>query len=106
LLLHLEIHHQKSDLTDWVDPSQPWVEVNGVKDLELAVGSAVDIAAMQIAMALTDGSRFEPLLEPWGESFALLLSPGAVPGEGGVDRPLGCSLIQHQQIGLDWFNHC
>ena len=74
LAMHRQVHHQKGQLTDRIDPAQGWTEFQGIEHLD-AIGAQQHVAQVEIPMAFADESALAALPNPGRQPLALLLHP-------------------------------
>ena len=103
--LALQIHHQKSHLTDGIDPAQPGIEVDGIEHLQLIALINADVSAVKIAVALTDRPALMACCEPVGQFLLLGFGPAAMPFELVALFRVDQQSFQHAQIGEHRFAH-
>ena len=76
LAMHRQVHPQKGQLTDRINPAQGWAEFQGIEYLD-AAGTQQHVSQVEIPMAFADVSALAALPKPGREPLALLLHPVA-----------------------------
>ena len=103
---HRQVHHQKGQLTDRIDPAQGVAEFQRVEHFD-ARRAQQHVAQVQIAVAFADLALGPPPFKPGAKRRSLLLHPAAQPGQlrAGTIPAGACTALQGGEVVAHRLNH-